>query len=184
MPPPGRFPRVPIRHRIADDYVAVRRFDPAPVDVASERRKSIRATYDRDGAAHHQASCTHHEQQAEIFDLEEIQDDLGVGHVTDAESETEHDVTDEDHWHEQWIVSLAHGDTPAAWTSTAVPTANPTNVTTFTSEVFEVEPTPQTSCPDVHPFPRRVPIPTKIPQTASRHGWTSVTRMPSWKATA
>jgi hypothetical protein len=68
-----------------------------PVDVASERRRSIRATHDRDSAAHHQASYAHHEQQAEVFDLEEIQDDLGVGHVTDAESETEHDATDEDH---------------------------------------------------------------------------------------
>jgi hypothetical protein len=50
--------------------------------------------------------------------------------------------------------------------------------------VFEMEPTPQTSCPDVHPLPGWVPIPTKIPPTASRHGRTSVTRMPSWKATA
>ncbi|AAC82829.1 unknown (plasmid) [Halobacterium salinarum NRC-1] len=163
-----------------DEDVPVEGLQAALEAVAGQRRAAQQPRRDEERHARHGGAAEHHEHQPEVFELEEVQDDLRPSHLAIREPEPEDEAADENQRHERWMPVTHYGLTPSAATTCAVTMATVRNARTPTMDVFEAEPTPQTPWPDVHPLPTRVPMPTKTPPTSSRHGWTSVVHAPPW----
>ena len=92
--------------RPADEHVPVHRLQPAGVAEPRQRRAAARAGGEQEHRSGDEDGAAHHEQQPEVPQLQEGEDDLRAGHLTEAEPEAEEQPTDGDDRHEQRVTAV------------------------------------------------------------------------------